>query len=101
MPVVSFKIIPIVGEKSVSKYIIEAVKVLRDEGLEPIVTPDTTVVSLKSLDDIGMLLSKMHERLRNMGVQRIVSIVMVDDRVDMPLRDPLETAKKVEKGLQG
>ena len=100
MPVVSFKVVPIVGEKSVSKYIVEAVKVLKEEGLEPIVTPDTTVVSIESLEKVGVLLERIHEKLKNMGVDRIVTIVMIDDRRDKPLRDPLEMVKKVEEGLR-
>ncbi len=101
MPIVSFKVVPIVGEKSVSRYIIEAVRVLREEGFEPIVTPDTTVVSMPSLENLGSVLQKIHDKLHEMGVVRIVTLVMIDDRSDKPLRDPLEMVKKVENGLRG
>ncbi len=99
IPLVSFKVIPIVGEKSVSRYVAEAVRILREEGLEPFVTPDTTVVAVEDLSIVGGLLAKIHKRLQDMGVERIVTVVMVDDRVDKPLRRPEELVESVRAKL--
>ena len=100
MPLVSFKVIPVVGERSVSKYVAEAVRVLEEEGLEPVVTPDTTVVVVGDLSVVGRLLARIHERLRSMGVERIVTLVMVDDRADKPLRRPEELVESVRAKLR-
>ena len=101
MPIVSFKVIPITGEKSVSKYIVEAVKILKEEGYDPIVTPDTSVITMESLTGIGELVERIHGKIKGMGVERIVTIIMIDDRVDKPLRDPLEMVRRVEENLRG
>ena len=101
MPLVSFKVIPVVGEKSVSRYVAEAVRILREEGLDPVVTPDTTVVVVEDLSIVGGLLTRIHARLQEMGVERIVTIVMIDDRVDKPLRRPEELVESVRAKLGG
>lgn len=100
MPIVSLKVIPIVGEKSVSKYIARAVEVLVEEGLNPITTPDTTVFSTKDLSRIGSLIERIHEELEKMGVGRIVTVMMIDDRRDKPDRDPMELVRSVESRLR-
>lgn len=99
MPIVSFKVVPIVGEASVSKYITRAVEVLIEEGFNPIVTPDTTVVSVDDLSRIGGAAARIHEELAKMGVGRIVTIIMIDDRRDKPARDPMELVQSVESKL--
>ncbi|MCE4600367.1 MAG: thiamine-binding protein [Desulfurococcales archaeon] len=100
MPIVSFKVVPITGERSVSKYVAEAVKVLVEEGFDPIVTPDTTVISLDDLTRVGEILGKIHDRLTGLGVNRVVTIVMVDDRRDKPGRHPLDLVKSVESMIR-
>lgn len=100
MAVVSFKVVPIVGEKSVSKYIARAVEVLVEEGFDPIVTPDTTVIAVDDLSRIGGIVKRIHEELAGMGVERIVTLVMIDDRRDKPSRDPMELVKSVESKLR-
>ncbi len=99
MAVVSFKVIPVVGERSVSRYVAEAVRVLMEEGLDPIVTPDTTVVSLSDLSALGRIVSRVHERLRSMGVGRVVTIVMVDERFGEE-RNPMDLVRSVESKLR-
>ncbi len=101
LPVVSFKVIPVVGESSVSRYVAEAVRVLREEGFDPIVTPDTTVVVMGDLARLGVVLERIHGRLREMGVGRVVTIVMVDDRFDRRVRDPGEMVESVLRRLGG
>ena len=101
MAIVSFKVIPSTGSPSVSRLVAEAVRVLEEHGLEPIVTPDTTVVALEDLAMVGRLLAEMHERLRKAGAFRVVTIVMVDDRFDKPGRRPWELVERVKSHLEG
>jgi len=99
MPIVSFKVIPITGDPSVSKLVAQAVKVLERHGLDPIVTPDTTIVQLHDLSRVGPLLSEIHDELRRHGARRVVTIVMVDDRYDKPGRKPEELVERVLQHL--
>jgi len=101
MPIVSLKVIPSTGSPSVSHLVAEAVRILQEHGLEPIVTPDTTVFQMESLEPLGRILARIHERLRELGAQRVVTIVMIDDRFDKPGRRPEELVDRVYEHLGG
>ena len=97
MPLVSFKVIPAGVGTSVSRYVASVVSVLESEGYRPVVTPDTTVVRVDDLGEVGRLLKLMHDRLHSIGVRRVVTIVMVDDRRDVGEREPEELVRRVEE----
>ena len=95
MPIVSLKVLPIGVGVSVSKYIARVVALLEEKGYKPIVTPDTTVISVADLSEVGVILRLVHDELHSMGVQRIVTIVMVDDRRDVEERSPQSLVERV------
>ncbi len=101
MPVVSIKVMPRTRDcsVSVSKHVAEAVKVLEEHGLKPVVTPDTTVFRLDDISILGRILKDIHERLKSMGAVRILTLVMVDERVDKPERDPQDLVDSVLKNM--
>jgi uncharacterized protein (TIGR00106 family) len=78
-------VIPI-GTKtpSVSKYVAEALKVLEKEGIKYELTSMGTIVE-GDLDKILDLVKKMHETVFDKEVQRVVTIIKIDDRRDKPL----------------
>jgi len=95
MPLVSVKVIPLGVGTSVSRYIARAVALLEEHGYKPLVTPDTTVVQVRDLSEIGAILRIVHDELYSMGVTRIVTVVMVDDRRDVEERVPEELVASV------
>ncbi len=97
MPIVSLKVMPRTREcdVSVSKYVAETVKILERLGLEPIVTPDTTVFRLDGLERLGEIMEAVHGRLKERGAVRILTLIMIDDRVDKPDRDPRDLVGSV------
>ncbi len=101
VPVVSIKVMPRTRDcsVSVSRYVAEAVKVLEEHGLKPMVTPDTTVFRLDDISMLGGILKDIHERLKSIGAMRILTLVMVDERIDKPERDPEDLVDSVLKNL--
>ncbi len=94
----TFKVIPLGVGPSISKYVAEAVRVLREMGYKPVVGPADTSVEVGSLEEIGRILRRIHDTLTAMGAPRIITIITVDDRRDKDT--PLEyKAEKVESLL--
>jgi len=85
---VTIKIIPLGVGPSISKYVAEAVRVLKEMGYKPVVGPADTSIEVGSLEDIGRILRRIHDTLAAMGAPRILTIVSVDDRRDKDV--PLE-----------
>jgi uncharacterized protein (TIGR00106 family) len=111
MPTVSIKVIPICVGTSLSKYIARVVALLEAKGYKPMVTPDTTVIQVNDVSEVGPLVRMIHDELYSMGVARILTIIMIDDRRDVEERPPqamvdrvmaqLETERKKLRDLHG
>ncbi len=99
MPLVSIKVIPLGVGTSVSKYIARAIALLESEGYRPKVQADTTILQVSDLSEIGAIVKKVHDELYSMGVQRIVTIVMIDDRRDVEERPPEALVQSVMSKL--
>jgi uncharacterized protein (TIGR00106 family) len=83
MAIVQVSIVPI-GTKttSLSKYVARSLKVLRNQKSVAFrLTPMGTVLE-GDLDKVLSLVRKMHESVFGEGVQRVVTIVNIDDRRD-------------------
>jgi len=100
LPIVSIKVVPLGVGVSVSRYIARVVALLEEHGYRPMVTPDTTVIQLRDLSEVGMVLRIIHDELYSMGVPRIVTIVMIDDRRDVEERPPEELVQSVVSKLE-
>jgi uncharacterized protein (TIGR00106 family) len=85
MAIVEISVIPL-GTKtpSVSKYVAEALKVLEKEDIKYELTSMGTIVE-GDLDKILDLVKKMHETIFDKEVQRVVTIIKINDRRDKPL----------------
>jgi len=66
---------------SVSKFIAEAVKVLKQAGLNYELTSMATIVEGK-IDDLLSLAKKMHLATFSQDIQRVVTTIKIDDRRD-------------------
>jgi len=85
MPIVEFSVVPIgTGETSVSRYVRIALEVVKESGLDYEVNPMGTCLQ-GGWDDVFSTIGKIHERLAQMGCQRIVTTIKVDDRRDEPM----------------
>jgi uncharacterized protein YqgV (UPF0045/DUF77 family) len=71
------------------------VALLESDGYRPRVQADTTVIQVSDLSEVGTIVKKVHDELYSMGVQRVVTIVMIDDRRDVEERSPEELVQSV------
>ena len=82
MPIATINIVPLgTATPSVGSYVADCVKVLKDARANFEVNAMGTVVD-GDLDDILMLVKKMHSVSFEKGVQRVVTTVTIDDRID-------------------
>jgi uncharacterized protein (TIGR00106 family) len=96
MAIMEISIVPVgTGKTSVSGYIVDAVKVLEDEGIKYQVYPMGTVAE----GDINILFDaakKMHESIFfTSDVARVVTTIKIDDR-----RDTEHTIERKIKSLK-
>ncbi len=71
---------------SVSEYVSEAVKVLKERNVPFKVTPMATVFEVERLDEICEIVEEIKERLQSMDVKRIVFMIRIDYRSDKELK---------------
>ncbi len=82
MAIVEVSIVPIgVPSTSLSSYVAQAVKILKDSSLKYELTAMGTIIS-GDIDEIWQVLSKMHESCFGPEVGRILTTVRIDDRRD-------------------
>ncbi len=82
MPIATINVIPLgTATPSVGSYVADCVKVLKDAGANFKMNAMGTVID-GDLDDILMLVKKMHLVPFEKGVQRVVTTVSIDDRRD-------------------
>ncbi len=81
MPMAEITIVPVGAGTSVSKYVAKAIEVLKSRGLKFKVTPTSTVIE-GDLDTLFEVLKEMHEAPFKEGVQRVVTMIKIDDRRD-------------------
>lgn len=88
------------GTTSLSKYVGEAVSAISStKGVKLLVTPMGTVLEARSLNLVLGLVEKAHEALFKLGVTRVLSTLLIDDRKDKP-RAMEDKVKAVEKLLK-
>ena len=94
MPIMEVAIVP-VGTKtvSVSKYIASSIRVLKKEkGIKYKLTSMGTIIEADSVERLLAIATKMHNRVLNRRVKRVVTTVKIDDRRDKKLT----MAKKIK-----
>ena len=83
MALVEVSIVPLGTETpSVSKYVAQAVRVLQgEEGIKYELTAMGTIIE-GDLDQLLVLVRRMHEAVFAAGAMRVVTMIKIDDRRD-------------------
>ena len=82
MPLANVTVIPLgTGSTSLSKYIAECVKVIEQSGIKHTLTPFGSVLE-GELDELFEVIKSIHEVPFKFGVQRVATLVNLDDRRD-------------------
>ncbi len=79
---VHIRVVPLGVGTSISDYVAEAVKVLKELGYDPLIESGGTAIQLENLEEIGKIVRIIHQRLIKMGVQRILTYISIDHRLN-------------------
>ncbi len=82
MIVADFSMVPMGSGTSAAKYIRAVYDILRESGVKFVPGPMSTSVETKSFEELFGLIEKANQRLKEMGVQRIITSVNIDYRLD-------------------
>ena len=82
---VEFTVLPL-GTPSTSarQYVAKALKALKDAGYSYQLTPMSTIVEATTIEEALKAVTVAHNSLFGEGVQRVVTVIKVDDRRDKP-----------------
>lgn len=86
MPVVEVKVLPIgTDDASISSYVEDCFEIAAAAiGVESVLTPTSTILE-GDLDDVIPVVEAMHQSPFYSGVDRVITTVTIDDRLDKPL----------------
>ena len=100
MAVVEISVVPIGSRTtSLSSYVVQAVKVLKESGLQYEMTAMGTIIS-GELNEIWPVLMQMHESCFNLDALRVLTQIKIDDRRDRP-GSPEQKKRSVMEKLSG
>ena len=82
--ILQFTLIP-VGRAgtSASDLIAEALKVLEENKVNYEITPMATIIEGENLEDLLSVVKKAHEKLFEIGIKRVITSILIDDRRDI------------------
>ncbi len=101
MPIIEISIVPL-GTKtvSVSKYVAGSIEVLkREKGVKYKLTSMGTIIEANSVERLLGIASKMHNKVLNSRIKRVVTTIKIDDRKDKKLT-MAKKVKSVQKKLR-
>ena len=85
MPVCEISVVPVgTDSPSVSEYVAEAQRIIKESGLKSHLSPMCTCVE-GELPQLLELTTKMHEACFKKGAKRVLTTLKIDDRRDKPL----------------
>ncbi len=86
------------GEKSLSKYVAEVIRIFDDAGLDYKLNPMGTVIE-GEWDQVMPIIKKTHEKLFDLGITRVSTLIKIDDRRDKKVRanDKVKHVKRILK----
>lgn len=100
MVIVEFVIVPL-GEKSLSRYVAEVVKLLERNGVKYQLTPMATIIEVPTVREAFDIIEEAHELVFKLGAERVSTTVRIDDRRDKRVRMEDKVKSVLEKTRGG
>ena len=99
MVIVEFVIVPL-GEKSLSRYVAEVVKLLERKEVKYQLTPMATIIEVPTVREAFDIIEEAHELMFNLGAERVSTTVRIDDRRDKErkMEDKVESVMENVRG---
>jgi len=82
MIVADFSMIPMGSGTSASRYVRAIHEVLKSSGVNFVPGPMSTSLEVESLEELFRVIDAANQRLKDMGVQRIITSIRIDYRLD-------------------
>ena len=82
MIVADFSMVPMGSGTSAAKYIRAVYDLLKESNFKFLPGPMSTSVETKSFEELFDLIEKANQRLKEMGVQRMITSINIDYRLD-------------------
>jgi len=96
MVIVEFVIVPL-GEKSLSRYVAEVVKLLERKGVKYQLTPMATIIEVPTVKEALAIIEEAHELTFKLGAERVSTTIRIDDRRDKPVHMEDKVKSVLEK----
>jgi len=97
MIVADFATIPMGTGTSASHYVLAVHELLRQSGIKFAAGPMSTAIEASSFEELFGVIEKANEKLAKMGVQRIITTVHMDWRLDKEtsMESKLSASKRI------
>ena len=82
--ITQFSTSPLGDGVSVSKYVAEALKVVKNSGIKYQLTPMSTILETNTLEEALNVIIKAHQSIIESGASRVITDIKIDDRRDIP-----------------
>jgi uncharacterized protein (TIGR00106 family) len=97
MIVAEFSTIPMGTGTGASEYVLAIYEILRESGVTFVPGPMSTAIETNSFEQIFKVIEKANRKLAEMGVQRIITSVHIDYRLDKDISIESKLHKSIEK----
>ncbi|AEH25011.1 MTH1187 family thiamine-binding protein [Pyrococcus yayanosii] len=81
MIIIEFSVVPL-GELSLSRYVAEIIKLLKEKGVKHQLTPMGTIIEVSSIEEGFKIIAEAHELMFKLGAKRVLTNIKIDDRRD-------------------
>ena len=96
--IAEFSVVPVGAEESVSKYVAECLKIVKESGLKYELTALATILE-GDYDEVMGVIGRCHKKVRSMTA-RVITTVRIDDR-EGATNEIERKVKSVEEKLKG
>ncbi|WP_457742080.1 MTH1187 family thiamine-binding protein [Thermococcus sp.] len=102
MVIVEFVIVPL-GEKSLSRYVAEVIKLLEEKGVKYQLTPMATIIETETVGEALEIIEEAHELMFKLGAERVSTTIRIDDRRDKErhMEDKVKSVLEKVKEVRG
>jgi uncharacterized protein (TIGR00106 family) len=95
MIVADFSTIPMGAGTCASQYVLAVHELLRQSGIKFVAGPMSTAVEVSGFEQLFEVIEKANKKLENMGVQRIITSIRIDYRMDKDIS--IESKLRISK----
>lgn len=97
MIVADFALVPMGSGTSAAKYIRPVYDMLKESGVKFVPGPMSTSVETKTFEELFEIIRRANEKLAEMGIQRVITSVNIDYRLDKDISiDSKLSASKIK-----